>query len=69
MGYPFVTIPRKLRYAIDKDSIVQLNSDGVVVAGEVDKKQRLVKLKNQDIHLMNKFELVILTAFEMGVLL
>jgi serine/threonine protein kinase len=69
MGYPFATIPRKLRYAIDKDSIVQLNTDGVVIAGEADKKQRLVKLKNQDVHLMNKFELVILTAFEMGVLL
>jgi hypothetical protein len=69
MGYPFEKIPRKLRYSIDRDSIVQLNDDSVVVAGEVDKKLRVSKIKNQDIHLMNKFELIILSALNIGVLL
>jgi hypothetical protein len=69
LGYPFLTIPRKLRYSIDKDNIVQLDEDQLIISGMVDKKNRVTRITNQDVHILNKFELIVLSAIEVGVML
>jgi hypothetical protein len=69
LDYPFAKIPRNLRYSIASDNIQKLTEEQIVVCGLVDKKFRVTNIKNQDIHLMNKFELVILASIESEVLL
>jgi hypothetical protein len=69
MNYPFIKIPRNLRYSISTDTIQQLTEEQTIICGLVDKKFRVTKIKDQDIHLMNKFELVILASIESEVLL
>jgi hypothetical protein len=69
MGIDFNKIPRVLRYATDKDEIVELGTDRVLFAVKVNDKIRLTNIKDQDIHIMNKFELFVLAAIELGVML
>jgi hypothetical protein len=69
-GIDFNRIPRVLRYATDKDEIVELGTDRALLAVKVnDDKVRLANVRDQDIHLMNKFELIVLSAIELGVML
>jgi hypothetical protein len=69
-GIDFNRIPRVLRYATDKDEIVELGTDRALLAVKVnDNKVRLANVRDQDIHLMNKFELIVLSAIELGVML
>ena len=65
----FNRIPRVLRYATDKDEIVELGTDRVLLAAKVNDKTRLANIKDQDVHIMNKFELSVLSAIELGVML
>lgn len=65
----FNRIPRVLRYATDKDEIVELGTDRVLLAAKVNDKTRLANIKDQDLHIMNKFELSVLSAIELGVML
>ena len=69
MGIDFNKIPRVLRYATDKDEIVELGTDRALFAVKVNDKIRLTNIKDQDIHIMNKFELFVLAAIELGVML
>jgi len=69
LGCDFKQIPRILRYATDKDELVELSADRAVVAGKVNDKPRLANIKNQDLHIMNKFELIVLASIELGVML
>jgi hypothetical protein len=69
-GIDFNQIPRVLRYATDKDEIIELGTDRALLAVKVnDNKVRLANVRDQDIHLMNKFELIVLSAIELGVML
>jgi hypothetical protein len=69
-GMDFNCIPRVLRYSTDQDEIVELGTDRVLLAVKVNEsKVRLVNVRDQDIHLMNKFELIVLSAIELGVML
>jgi hypothetical protein len=70
LGVHFNKIPRVLRYATDNDEIVDLGPDRALFNAKLkDNKTRLSNIKNQDVHIMNKFELIVLSAIELGVLL
>lgn len=69
-GIDFNQIPRVLRYATDNDEIVELGTDRVLFGAKVnDSKVRLANVRDQDVHIMNKFELIVLSAIELGVML
>ena len=61
--------PRVLRYATDRDEIIELGTDRVLLASKVNDKVRLSNIRDQDVHIMNKFELIVLASIELGVML
>jgi hypothetical protein len=70
LNIEFNRIPRVLRYSLDQDEIVELTTDRALIAAKVNEnKVRLSNIKDQDLHIMNKFELVVLSAIELGVML
>jgi hypothetical protein len=69
LGIDVNRIPRVLRYATDKDEIVELGTDRVLFAAKINDKIRLSNIRDQDVHIMNKFELTILASIELGVML
>jgi hypothetical protein len=69
LGVDLNQIPRVLRYATDKDELVELSADRVLIAGKINDRIRLANIKNQDVHIMNKFELIVLASIELGVML
>lgn len=69
LGIDCPTIPRKLKYSIDRDEVVELRANEVILGSQTDKGPRLINVKDQDIHVMNKYELMIMAALELGVLL
>jgi hypothetical protein len=69
LGIDVDRIPRVLRYATDKDEIVELGTDRVLFAAKINDKIRLSNIRDQDVHIMNKFELTILASIELGVML
>jgi hypothetical protein len=69
LGADFKQIPRVLRYSTDKDEIVELGTDRVLLAAKVNDKVRLSNIRDQDVHIMNKFELIVLASIELGVML
>lgn len=62
-------IPRQLLYSIDTDSIEKLEDDSVVISAEINSSPKLINVTKQDLHIMNKYELMIQAAIELGVLL
>lgn len=69
LGVEFNKIPRVLRYSTDRDDIVEFDSKRVLLAAKINDKIRLANIKDQDVHLMNKFELIVLASIELGVML
>ncbi len=62
-------IPRKLRFTIDRDEIVDMRENEIIIGTQTDRGPRVLNVSGQDIHIMNKYELMILGAIEIGVLL
>jgi len=70
MNVPFNKIPRVLRFATDLDDLVELSSERALFNVKVkDGKTRLINIKDQDVHILNKFELIVLSAIELGIML
>jgi hypothetical protein len=69
LGNDFKQIPRVLRYSTDKDEIVELSTDRALLAAKVNDRVRLSNIRDQDLHIMNKFELIVLASIELGVML
>jgi len=62
-------IPRKLRYSIDRDEVVEMRENEIIIGTQTDRGPKVLNVAGQDIHVMNKYELMILGAIEIGVLL
>jgi hypothetical protein len=60
------TIPRILRFSIDKDTILKIN-DGVTIGTSYNGKSHVTQLTGQDVHLMNKIQLIEIIKKELGV--
>lgn len=60
-------IPRTLYYSLDGDKIVDLKEDSVVVLGKEKDKPVVINITGQDLHFMNKFDLMPFIEKELGI--
>ena len=61
------TIPRALRFSTDKDSILKIDSTGVTLGTSIKDKTQVARVSGQDVHLMNKIQLLEVVKKELGV--
>jgi hypothetical protein len=61
------TIPSTLIYSIDRDSLLKLTDTSAVIGATVGQQPRVIKVENQDLHIINKYDLVAAVKAEMGI--
>jgi hypothetical protein len=61
------TIPRALRFSTDKDSILKIDNAGVTLGTFIKDKPQVARVSGQDVHLMNKIQLLEVVKKELGV--
>jgi hypothetical protein len=61
------TIPNTLVYSIDRDNLLKLTDISAVVGGIVNQYPRVIKVEKQDLHIINKYDLIAAVKEEMGI--
>ena len=60
-------IPGTLTYSMDRDRVIDLGPDSATILGQDKNKHRLARVVKQDLHIINKFDLMPLIMKELGV--
>lgn len=60
-------IPGTLIYSMDRDRVLDLGSNSVTILGQDKDKHRVARVVNQDLHIINKFDLMPLIIKEMEI--
>ena len=60
-------IPRTLMYSLDGDKIVKFTDTSVVLLGKEKDQPKVANIADQDLHFMNKFELMPMIEQELGI--